>query len=460
MPPLEKSQTLAVAAVGPEHVSSDKFLLQQKQQKQQQQKQQQLVASVSKSRLRRRRAAKPSAELAENVGVDGRPIQRLSDKKNLVLNTRNPCIIFMAKNELSLCLAFMAIVHGCYWAGYEWPELWIRMQHKTNVADNGNSVDGDRYVRGVHDFKFVFYWIVQLIATRSILLHHLLPGVPKLLGIKSDRKSRRFCEMTWGMLYITASWCIGTKIWAASPYYMNTQNLYANYPDDHIVMPYGLKWYYLVQTAFWLSNVYTIHVEERRKDHFEMMAHHVTTITLVLLSYTFHFTRFGHTFMLVMDFPDIFLYTAKMLRYLNFDMLPNVFFGVFSVSWVITKHYLCLKMMISIWTQGTSLVPYEKRFPDYPNSYASVPIVAALWAFLLVLQIILIYWFTHILKVLHRVLIKGEEAQDTRSDDEDEEAAEEEKGGSEESEGSDDTAVSVGSSSSTLSPSPIDNADK
>ncbi|KAJ1846226.1 Sphingosine N-acyltransferase lag1, partial [Coemansia sp. RSA 2703] len=327
-------------------------------------------------------------------------------------------------HELTLSLVFMALIHACYWAGFEWPELWIRMQHKATSPSPASPLAVDRYVRGIHDFKFVFYWIVQLIAARSILLHHIMPPVAEALGIRNARKARRFCEMSWGCIYITASFVIGFRVWQASPYYMNTHHLYANYPEDHILMPYGLKWYYLVQTAFWLSNVYTIHVEERRKDHLEMMIHHVTTISLVLLSYTFHFTRFGHAFMLIMDFPDIFLSSAKLFRYMGYEMIPNLLFGVFSISWVVTKHYLCLKMMFSIWTLGTTLVPHEKHFPHYPNSYASYPIVSFMWAFLLILQIVLIYWFALILKVLHRVLIKGQDADDNRSDDEDEDEVE------------------------------------
>ncbi|KAJ2264627.1 Sphingosine N-acyltransferase lag1, partial [Coemansia sp. RSA 451] len=171
-------------------------------------------------------------------------------------------------------------------------------------------------------------------------------------------------------------------------------------------------------TAFWISNLYTIFVEERRKDHMEMLTHHVVTIALVVLSYTFHFTRFGHVFMLVMDFPDVFLSLAKLVRYLGNEMAPNILFGLFTISWVATKHYLCIKMMISIWTEGIFEVPMEKRFPHCPDSFASYPIVGFMWAILCVLQAVLIYWFVMILKVLEKVLIKGEDAADERSDEE------------------------------------------
>ncbi|KAJ2825414.1 Sphingosine N-acyltransferase lag1 [Coemansia erecta] len=361
------------------------------------------------TRLRlRRSAAAPTRER------DSKQRHRVAvGSRNVVLSTRNPVIVWLAKHELTLSLAAIFVVRACAWAGFAWPRLWLHIQHRAP-----DSPLGERYVRGSHDVWFVINWIFQIIAARSIMLHHVLPLIPRYFGVDNARSLRRFGETGWFLCYILLSWSIGFSIWRQSPYYMNTRHLYANYPEEHVLMPFGLKWYYLVQTAFWISNIYTIFVEERRKDHLEMLTHHIVTIALVMLSYKFHFTRFGHVFMLVMDFPDVFLSLAKLLRYLDNDVLPNLLFGMFTISWVATKHYLCIKMMISIWTEGIFEVPLDKRYPHCPDSYASYPIVGFMWAILCVLQAVLIYWFFLILKVLEKVLIKGEVADDSRSDDE------------------------------------------
>ncbi|KAJ2555617.1 Sphingosine N-acyltransferase lag1 [Coemansia sp. RSA 1878] len=357
------------------------------------------------ARLRVRRSSKQmrskDTKHRHRVAVGGR---------NVVLSTRNPLITWLAKNELTLSFAAIFIVRTCSWLGFAWPQLFLTLQH--------SSPNSHRFTRGACDVWFVINWIFQILAARSIMLHNVLPLIPQYFGVKSSRSQRRFGETGWFLCYIVLSWSIGFSIWRDSPYYMNTRHLYANYPEDHVLMPYSLKWYYLVQTAFWISNLYTIFVEERRKDHMEMLTHHVVTIALVVLSYTFHFTRFGHVFMLVMDFPDVFLSLAKLVRYLGNEMAPNILFGLFTISWVATKHYLCIKMMISIWTEGIFEVPMEKRFPHCPDSYASYPIVGFMWAILCVLQAVLIYWFVMILKVLEKVLIKGEDAADERSDEE------------------------------------------
>ncbi|KAJ1790725.1 Sphingosine N-acyltransferase lag1 [Coemansia sp. RSA 2399] len=351
-----------------------------------------------------------------SAGIGRKKPGKRIDEKKVILNTRNPAIIWLANNELHASLLILAVVYGSNWAGYEWPQLWIQMQHKALTANPYNV----RYVRGIHDIKFVAFWIAQIIAARALCLRYVMPAVGSLLSLKGSRETRRFSEMAWMLLYITASWTIGFRVWQNSPYYMTTATLFANYPDDHVLMPYGLKWYYLVQSAFWLSNVYTIHVEERRKDYYEMMTHHVVTISLVLSSYYFHFTRFGHAFMLVMDLPDIFLSSAKMIRYMGMEFLPNILFGMFAVSWVVTKHYLCLKMMYATWKQGFDIVPPERRYPHYPNSYMSVPVASFFWILLCMLQIVLIYWFVLIVKIIQRMFVKGECADDNRSDDEDE----------------------------------------
>ncbi|KAJ1916958.1 Sphingosine N-acyltransferase lag1 [Mycoemilia scoparia] len=282
------------------------------------------------------------------------------------------------------------------------------MQHK--IGEN-------KYVRGTDDVYFIGYWIVKLIFLRNIFLDYVFPIFASWGNIRSSRKSLRFCEVGWMCLYYTVMWTIGMKVMYDSPYWLNTKNLYAGYPEDHITMPYGLKWFYLVQLAFWIQNLHIIYVEERRKDHYEMLTHHFITIALVTASYQSHFTRWGHVFMVIMDAPDIFLTLAKVLRYMGFNSLCNYVFAMFTGSWFINKHYLCFIMMWSIWTEAEDLIPEEKRYPNNAQSYATYPLMYGFLALLCLLQCILIFWLWLLLKVLKRA-ISGEQIEDNRSDTE------------------------------------------
>jgi hypothetical protein len=50
-----------------------------------------------------------------------------------------------------------------------------------------------------------------------------------------------------------------------------------------------------------------LNVEARRKDHVQMMTHHIVTVALMAASYFMNFTRSGALIMVLMDWCDIFL---------------------------------------------------------------------------------------------------------------------------------------------------------
>ena len=93
---------------------------------------------------------------------------------------------------------------------------------------------------------------------------------------------------------------------AHSPYYrLVTPELFRGYP--HFALTPLTKFYYLVQTSFWLHQVISLNIEKRRKDFFQMFTHHIITILLVVTSYATNFTRVGTAILVAMDFTDIIL---------------------------------------------------------------------------------------------------------------------------------------------------------
>lgn len=66
-----------------------------------------------------------------------------------------------------------------------------------------------------------------------------------------------------------------------------------------------------------------LNAEARRKDHVQMMTHHVITVILMAASYFFNFTRVGCLILLLMDWCDIFL-PVRAAPSPEFDSLPSV----------------------------------------------------------------------------------------------------------------------------------------
>jgi very-long-chain ceramide synthase len=137
------------------------------------------------------------------------------------------------------------------------------------------------------------------------------------------------------------------------------------------------------------------------------------------------------------------LQMAKCLKYMGFSTLCDIAFGLFMITWFISRHILYLMVCKSVWKD----IPVEIAYGCYkgkkgslsgpfppPDSFGHLidpfrnpeGVVCfnheIKWAFLtclLFLQCLTLMWFWMICRVAAKVL-SGGQAEDTRSDDEDE----------------------------------------
>jgi very-long-chain ceramide synthase len=63
----------------------------------------------------------------------------------------------------------------------------------------------------------------------------------------------------------------------------------------------------LVQFGFYLQQILVLNIEERRKDHWQMLGHHFITVALMWSCYCYSFTGVGTTILMLMDVADLFL---------------------------------------------------------------------------------------------------------------------------------------------------------
>jgi very-long-chain ceramide synthase len=303
------------------------------------------------------------------------------------------------------------------------------------------------FALGWDDIFFVFYWIIVFTGLRCAVMDYVLTPLAGFLGIKKRKPKVRFAEQAWIVVYYTISWCTGIYIIYNSDYWLNLRALWRTWPDRE--MEGIAKWYYLVQFGFWLQQIAVVNIEERRKDHWQMFTHHIFTCSLIFASYGYHQYRVGTLILCLMDFADIVLPFAKILKYLHFELACDIAFGVFLVSWFLLRHVLYMTVWYSIYAH----IPQEIKYGCYRGSVQDLegplpipkdwdhliqpfknPVGLVCWnnnikwGFLVMLaglQVILLLWFALIVRVAYKV-ITGKGAEDVRSDDEDDDEEEEE----------------------------------
>ncbi|CAO3702330.1 unnamed protein product [Rhizopus stolonifer] len=262
--------------------------------------------------------------------------------------------------------------------------------------------------KGWQDVYTIAFWAVAFTSLRGCVMKCVFP-----LARKMDRlKQERVAEQGWILTYYLVFWTMGMWIMYQGPHWMNTSHYWIDYPHE---MTSQMKTYYLMQLAFWIQQIYTIHVERRRKDHLAMVSHHLITILLLVASYLSNFTRIGNAVLCCMDLCDIFLALAKILKYLGFSTICDLTFALFAISWPITRHGL---FSVIIWATAVEPSRYMDMKWEPEKGKFFTPFTQKLYLGLfLALNALMFYWFAMIIKVILRV-VQGNSAEDTRSDDE------------------------------------------
>ena len=269
----------------------------------------------------------------------------------------------------------------------------------------------DMYGKGIKDLCFVFYYMIFFTFFREFLLDIVIKPLPDILGATYKRK--RIKEQSFYVIYYALSSPFGLYIlYHSDLWFFKTKPMYETYPD--LNNPYWFKIFYLGQAAFWAQQacVLALQLEKPRKDHKEMIYHHIVTLLLVWSSYVFHFTKMGLPIYITMDISDLLFALSKDLNYIDSPLTPYVF-TIFVCSWVYLRHYVNLKILWSVITEFRTVGNYTLNFATQQyKCWISLPIVFTLIG---ALQLVQLYWFFLILKVLYRILTMNNYV-DIRSD--------------------------------------------
>ncbi|KAH8879269.1 longevity assurance proteins LAG1/LAC1 [Thozetella sp. PMI_491] len=285
---------------------------------------------------------------------------------------------------------------------------------------NDGAVDSpSQYGKGLWDLAFVFFYTIVISFFREFTMHEVLRPLARAYGITSRNKQARFNEQMYTAAYTAFSGPLGLYVMSRSPlWYFDTRAMYEGYP--HMSHEAVFKFYYLFQAAFWAQQVLVmvLGLEKRRKDFKEFVAHHIVTVSLIGLSYKFHFTYMGVGIYITHDISDFFLATSKALNYID-SPLQGPYFAMCIGWWIYLRHYLNLRVLYSILTEFATIGPYHLDWAA--EQYKCWISHAVTFGLLAALQALNLFWLYCLGRVAYRFVVLNI-AKDDRSEDEESEA--------------------------------------
>ncbi|PQK15788.1 hypothetical protein BB8028_0006g01100 [Beauveria bassiana] len=199
-----------------------------------------------------------------------------------------------------------------------------------------------------------------------------------------------------------------------------------------------MKAYILGQWSIWIQQFLVINMEERRKDHWQMLTHHLVTSTLLAYCYAYHQTRVGSVILVLLDVIDLFLPLAKCLKHLGFGVICDVILAdllspgsshamastflhagasMFDLPRILKEACYCvsadnLQGPFTVPTSGWSHLLEPFRDPKGVVCFNN-NIMYAFLSFLLFLRVMMIIWFMFVVKIDMR-MFRGKVAEDVR----------------------------------------------
>ncbi|XP_068918932.1 ceramide synthase 4-like [Petaurus breviceps papuanus] len=216
--------------------------------------------------------------------------------------------------------------------------------------------------------------------------------------------NKKFCESSWRCLFYFFSCFSGIFILYKEPWFWDPVLCWEKYPKQPL-QP-ALYWWFLSEIVFYISLLFTLLFDVKRKDFKEQIIHHFVAIILIYFSYSTNFLRIGALVLLLHDVSDVLLEVGKMFNYANWKYSCDITFLIFALVFFVSR---------------LILFPTKVLYNTYYLSPSYLHFFFGFYFFnglLMVLQVLHVFWFSLILRMLIKFFSTRGVQSDVRSDTE------------------------------------------
>jgi acyl-CoA-dependent ceramide synthase len=225
----------------------------------------------------------------------------------------------------------------------------------------------------------------------------------------------KFIESGWFSLYHLVVTVWGYFLFRDDIWWYNDRYFWDGYPYP---IDFDMKTFYFVSLAFWLQSLLSFSFEPPRKDGKSLLFHHLLTIYMIMASYLTGLVRYGAAILMLHGCADILFYHSKVFNYTKLEKLASFGWVSFVFVWFYTRHVVFGYLIYSMWTAHQYIPPvWDTEKGIYFSEFAVNFYIASVMS----LQLLNIFWFTMILKVLVKVIMGTGEMKDSESEYSDDE---------------------------------------
>lgn len=224
--------------------------------------------------------------------------------------------------------------------------------------------------------------------------------------VEMSRKRKKQTSATLSLLWYIYSFVTGMHILLSRRNVRWLTDIDSVWSDIHRFHtdPAAIQ-YIQVSLGYYLYGLFVLrytNYEPARTDDTMMTIHHGATIILLASCQILSCVPVGILVLVLHDLADPVLHTAKLANYAGYRMISDLCFTVFAVVYFLSR---LVYFPYVIWSCIVLSLTW------------TIPFAAAVTAFLCVLQVLHVCWFSIILRMAYKLATTGEMGGDARSED-------------------------------------------
>jgi len=269
---------------------------------------------------------------------------------------------FVIQNHADIvsCIAMLVAVGLMFQVTQPVAQLFVSMGHNVTVnSTSEEAVNGQLtlYGHGVKDVPAVFFYMLVTIVMHAVFQEYVLDKINRKMHL-SKLKHSKFNESGQLLIFYGVSLVWGIDILITQGYIWDITSLWANYPDGHVALPYILKFFFVLQIAYWLHCYPELYFQRTKKDE---LSNRILYATLYLLStvaaYVLNLTRVALCLLLIQYFVESIRHAARLLYFADKTAIARHAFTAYNSMFVVARLVSITLGVLTFW-YGLPLSPF------------------------------------------------------------------------------------------------------
>lgn len=256
---------------------------------------------------------------------------------------------FVIQNHADIvsCVAMVLVIGLMFQATSPVASLFIALQHNITVNATTETAPTSYYTYGLKDLFTIFFYVLICIVVHAVIQEYILDKLNRRMHL-SKVKHSKFNESGQLLVFYAASAIWGMDIIIRENYASNISRLWEGYP--HINLPFVVKFYYVLQLAYWVHSYPELYFQKVKKDELWSRIQYITMyLVFISVGYLLNLTRLT-LFLLVLHYVvELIFHASRLLYFSEKSEIANPGFMIWNILFVVVRLFTITLSVLALW---------------------------------------------------------------------------------------------------------------